>query len=95
MSNNRIEMIRQRLEERLSPQSLEIIDDSHKHAGHSSAGGMGHFTVEICTVAFEGKPLLQRHRLVYDAVADLMQTEIHALSIHATTPASAPVATSE
>lgn len=87
MSEKRIEMLRQRLETALAPESLEIIDDSHKHAGHSSAGGMGHFTVRICAAAFEGKPLIQRHRLVYDSVADLMQTEIHALSIQATTPA--------
>lgn len=86
MNEKRIEMIRQRLEERLSPESLEIIDDSHKHAGHSSAGGMGHFTVNICAAAFAGKPLLQRHRLVFDALGHLMQTEIHALSIHATVP---------
>lgn len=85
MSTARIEMIRQRLLEKLAPQSLEIIDDSHKHAGHASAGGMGHFTVNICASAFEGKPLLQRHRMVYDAVGDLMQTEIHALSINAKT----------
>jgi BolA protein len=91
MNSSRIEMIRQRLEAQLAPQSLEIIDDSHQHAGHSSAGGMGHFTVKICAAAFEGKSPLQRHRLVYDAVAELMQTEIHALSIHAT----APVATSK
>jgi BolA protein len=91
MNNRRIEMIRQNLEEKLTPQSLEIIDDSHKHAGHGSAGGMGHFTINICAAAFEGKPLLQRHRLVYDALGELMQTEIHALSIHA----SLPVATSE
>ncbi len=86
MNNKRIEMIRQRLEEKLAPQSLEIIDDSHKHAGHSSAEGMGHFTVNICTSAFEGTSLIQRHRLVYAAVADLMQTEVHALSIHAALP---------
>ena len=86
MNNRRIEMIRQRLEEKLAPQSLEIIDDSHKHAGHGSAGGMGHFTVNICATAFEGRSLLQRHRLVYDAMGALMQTEIHALSIHAATP---------
>lgn len=88
MNNNpRIEMIRQRLEERLAPQSLEIIDDSDKHAGHSSAGGMGHFTVRICAAAFADKLPLQRHRMVYDAMGDLMQTEVHALSIHASVPA--------
>ena len=86
MSNNRIEMIRQQLEQTLAPQSLEIVDDSHKHAGHSGAGGMGHFTVIICATAFEGKTPLQRHRQVYEALAALMQTDIHALSIQATAP---------
>ena len=86
MSNNRIEMIRQQLEQTLAPQSLEIIDDSHKHVGHSGAGGMGHFTVQICAAAFEGKTPLQRHRLVYEALAALMQTDIHALSIQASVP---------
>ncbi len=86
MSNNRIEMIRQQLEQTLTPQSLEIIDDSHKHVGHSGAGGMGHFTVHICAAAFEGKTPLQRHRLVYEALAALMQTDIHALSIQASAP---------
>ncbi len=86
MSNNRIEMIRQQLEQTLAPQSLEIIDDSHKHVGHSGADGMGHFTVQICAAAFEGKTPLQRHRLVYEALAALMQTDIHALSIQASAP---------
>ena len=97
MNEKRIEMIRQRIEEALAPQKLEIIDDSHKHAGHGSAGGMGHFTVNITSAAFEGKSPIQRHRLVYDAVGDLMQTEIHALSINATLPTNQPtaVATSE
>lgn len=86
MTTERIEMIRQRLERQLSPQQLQIDDDSHLHAGHSSAGGAGHFRVHIVSDAFAGRSLIQRHRLVYDAVADLMQSEIHALSINAKTP---------
>jgi len=86
MSNNRGNMIRQALEKTLAPTSLEIIDDSHLHAGHASAGSKGHFTVRISSTAFEGKSLIQRHRLVYDALGALMDTDIHALSIQANTP---------
>ena len=86
MSQARVEMIRQCLERELSPSFLEIIDDSHKHAGHVSAGGAGHFTVNITADAFSGLNLIQRHRLVYAAVDELMRSHIHALSIHARAP---------
>ncbi len=86
ISEQRMAMIRERLEAALSPESLEIIDESHKHAGHASAGGAGHFIVNIVSKAFEGKSPIQRHRMVFDAVGDLMQTEVHALSIQADTP---------
>ena len=88
MSNphHRIDMIRQRLETALAPQQLDIVDDSHLHAGHASAGGAGHFTVNIVADAFAGKAMLQRHRLVYSALEDMMQSDIHALSIKAKTP---------
>ncbi len=85
--NDRVEQIRARLSAALSPVSLEIEDDSHLHAGHAGArGGGGHFTVHIVSAAFEGKPPLARHRLVFDALGDMMQKEIHALSIKASTP---------
>ncbi len=83
LAAQRVEMIQQRLNSAFSPSKLNIIDDSHKHAGHASAGGAGHFTVQITANAFSGKTLIQRHRLVYDAVNDIMQTHIHALSIQA------------
>ena len=86
MTAERINMIRERLEKTFSPQHLEILDESNKHVGHTSAGGAGHFDVEIVSDAFEGRSLIQRHRLVYDAVDDIMHTEIHALSIKASTP---------
>ncbi|HHH48912.1 MAG TPA: BolA family transcriptional regulator [Gammaproteobacteria bacterium] len=85
--NQRTEQIRERLTAALSPVSLEIVDDSHLHAGHAGArGGGGHFTVHIVSAAFEGKAPLARHRLVFDALGDMMQKEIHALSIKASTP---------
>lgn len=77
----RVEAIRTLITEALSPTLLEIEDNSAEHAGHKSAGGAGHFTIHIAASAFEGKSLLQKHRLVYSAVDSLMQSEIHALSI--------------
>jgi len=87
MTAERIAMIRERLTEAFSPQALDIIDESAKHAGHASAGGAGHFVVEIVSDAFDGNSLIQRHRQVYDALDDIMHREIHALSIKASTPA--------
>jgi len=85
MTMEREQIIRQRIEQALQPQSLELIDDSHLHAGHGATGG--HYTVRIVSNAFAGKNLVQRHRLVYEAVGDLMASEIHALSIDASTTA--------
>ena len=89
MSAERIAMIRKRLTAVFSPEVLNIIDESAKHAGHASAGGAGHFVVEIVSGSFEGNSLIQRHRQVYDALDDIMHSEIHALSIKASTPAEA------
>lgn len=84
---NRVDMIRSRLEEALSPAHLEIIDDSQAHAGHAGAmQGGGHFSVFIVSDAFEGRSLVQRHQQVYRALGELMRAEIHALSIKALTP---------
>jgi len=86
-NTDRIERIRSLLTQTLAPTDLEIVDDSHKHAGHEGAkSGGGHFNVSVCSAAFEGKTLIQRHRMIYDALGDMMQQEIHALSIVATIP---------
>jgi BolA protein len=83
---SRTERLRQRLEV-LEPDSVEVIDDSRRHAGHAGAAdGRGHFTVLVVSKRFAGLPTVRRHRLVYDAVGDLMTTDIHALSIHALAP---------
>lgn len=80
-------MLRERLTRALQPVELDIIDESARHAGHAgAASGGGHFIVNIVSPAFEDKTLIQRHRLVYDAVGDIMHSEIHALSIQARTP---------
>ena len=83
----RVERIRERLTQALSPVSLDVSDDSHKHAGHAGArGGQGHFGVDIVSTAFAGKLPLARHRLVYAALGEMMQTDIHARAIRARTP---------
>ncbi len=89
MTAERIAMIRERLSEVFAPDALNVIDESAEHAGHASAGGAGHFVVEIVSDAFEDKSPIQRHRLVYKALEDAMHSEIHALSIKASTPAEA------
>ena len=84
---NRVEAIRERLAAQLAPLSIEVIDESHKPVGHAGArDGRGHFAVRIVSAAFEGVNLLARHRLVYDALGTLMQTDIHALSLKAQAP---------
>jgi BolA protein len=84
---DRIAEIRARLERELSPSHIDIIDESHLHAGHAgAASGAGHFNVTVVSEKFSGQSPVQRHRLVYDAIGDLMQTEIHALGINAQVP---------
>lgn len=79
---NRIPEIRERIEAALNPTQLEIIDDSHKHIGHAgAAGGGGHYTVKISSAVFSGKSRLEQHRLIYAALGELMDREIHALRI--------------
>ena len=86
---DRIALIEQALAS-LSPDSLSIRDDSHKHAGHAGArDGRGHFSVSIVSIEFEGLSALKRHQLVYKALAGLLETDIHAAAIQAKTPAEA------
>ncbi|KAF1724294.1 MAG: BolA family transcriptional regulator [Pseudoxanthomonas sp.] len=85
----RIERIREALAA-LQPVTLDVIDDSHKHAGHEGArDGRGHFTVRIVSPVFAGKAPLARHRAIYAALGEMMQTDIHALTIEAKAPGEA------
>ena len=78
--------MRQRLAS-LEPDSLDIVDDSKQHAGHAgAAGGGGHYQLTIVSRQFAGKTQIARHRLIYQALGDLMQRQIHALAINAYTP---------
>lgn len=84
-------MIRQRLHAALQVDAIEIVDDSHRHVGHVGAReGGGHYQVRIVSPDFAGKRLLERHRMVYQAMGDAMRNDtIHALNIEALTPAEA------
>ncbi|TXH03428.1 MAG: BolA family transcriptional regulator [Nevskiaceae bacterium] len=87
---SRIATIRAALEGALQPVSLELVDDSHLHAGHAGAAtGRGHYSVHIVSSRFAGLTPIARHRRVYEALGALMQTDIHALSIRAQTPEEA------
>jgi BolA protein len=75
----------------LAPQRLAVIDDSEKHRGHSGhdSRGESHFTVDIVADAFAGKNRVQRHRLVNQALSDLLRERVHALAIVARAPEEA------
>ncbi|HUL18675.1 MAG TPA: BolA family protein [Steroidobacteraceae bacterium] len=78
--------MRAALEAALAPQSLEIIDDSARHAGHAGAREGGHYRVSLVAAAFRGRSALERHRLVYAALEPLLQNGVHALNISARSP---------
>ncbi len=87
MHADRAERLRQRLNDRFDPVQLSVEDESHHHAGHAgAAGGQSHFRVRIIAEAFRGLTAIARHRLVYETVADLLKTDIHALAIEALPP---------
>jgi BolA protein len=87
MSSERVTKIRTQLEAAFAPDVLEIVDESHRHAGHAGAkDGRGHFRVTIVSAKFNGTKTLERHRLIYAALGALMQTDIHALSVNASCP---------
>lgn len=90
MTTSRLDRLKERLQA-LAPEHLELVDDSHRHAGHAGAAdGRGHFSVLVVSKRFDGLDTLRRHRLVYDAVGDMMLTDIHALSIQAFAPGEMP-----
>lgn len=86
MSPAVIAQLRSALERALAPTSIEIIDDSAHHVGHAGAREGGHYRVRLVAEAFRGHPQLERHRMVYSAVAPLMHGAVHALNIQARTP---------
>lgn len=86
LEESTISLIEKRLKENFAQADITVQDDAQEHVGHAHEGS-GHFTVFITSPVFEGKTPIQRHRLVYDALGELMQSRIHALKIKANTPA--------
>lgn len=83
MTADRVATIEARLKDKFSPTELLVKDQSHLHSGHEGArDGRGHFEVTICAADLTGKSRIEAHRLVYDALGELMQTDIHALKIN-------------
>lgn len=91
MSAERVQRIREALQQAFDPEWLEIRDDSHRHAGHAGArDGRGHFAVRIVSNVFSGMTPLARHRAVYAALGEMLQTDIHSLQIDAQPPIPEP-----
>lgn len=87
MNAERVARIKEKLNAAFQPTRLEIVDESHKHAGHAGArSGGGHFVVILVAAAFTGQSAIQRHRAVYAALGNELHAEIHALSIKAYAP---------
>lgn len=82
------DLITQKLTEAFAPQSLDVVDESHQHAGHAGhrPGGETHYRVYIVSDAFKGKTRLQRHRMINETLAGELAGGVHALAIHATAP---------
>ncbi len=85
MTEKRIRMIKDKLSS-LNPTKIDIEDQGHLHVGHPGSKSGGHFKLTIVSECFKNKSLIERHRIIYDALESLMKTEIHALSIKANSP---------
>ena len=87
LGEQRIAAMREKLIASFAPSELNIEDQSHLHAGHAGAkSGKGHFDLKIVSASFAGQSLIQRHRAIYAALGELMESDIHALSINALDP---------
>ena len=82
MSEKRIKLIKERLGQ-LDPTYMDIADEGHLHVGHAGAKSGGHFKLSIISELFKDKTTIERHRIIYKCLDDLMNTEIHAISIKA------------
>jgi BolA protein len=82
------DQITEKLTKAFAPQSLDVIDESHQHVGHSGhrPGGETHFRVHIVSDAFRGKSRLERHRMVNETLSGELATGVHALALHASAP---------
>ncbi len=85
--SERTDRIEAALRDAFAPSELLIKDQTHLHVGHAGAQtGLGHFEVQIVSKLFAGKNPIERHRMVYDALGELMLTDVHALKIRARAP---------
>ena len=82
------DLITQKLTEAFAPQSLEVVDESHRHEGHAGhrPGGQTHYRVYIVSDAFKGKSRIERHRMINQSLAAELMGGVHALAIHASAP---------
>jgi len=84
LAGQRVARMRERIEAALSPSELEVEDQGHLHRGHAGAAtGLGHFRVRVVSEKFRGMLPLARHRAVYAALGEMMESDIHALTIEA------------
>lgn len=96
MTQERIDRIRAYLQAEFAPDELEVKDDSHLHEGHAGAKeGKGHFRVRIVSDRFSNTRPIDRHRMVFQALGDMMDTDIHALSVAASAPGSSSNSSSD
>ncbi len=82
------DLITKKLTEAFEPQSLEVVDESHRHEGHAGhrPGGQTHYRVYIVSQAFKGKTRIERHRMINKILSDELAGGVHALAIHAAAP---------
>jgi BolA protein len=82
------DVITEKLTNAFAPQSLRVVDESHRHEGHAGhrPGGETHFRVHIVSEAFRGKSRIERHRMVNETLVRELQGGVHALAIHASAP---------
>jgi BolA family transcriptional regulator, general stress-responsive regulator len=83
-----VDLITEKLTKAFTPESLDVVDESHQHAGHAGhrPGGQTHFRVYIVADAFHGKSRLERHRMINATLSSELSSGVHALAIHATAP---------
>jgi BolA protein len=85
---NTRDRIAQKLTAAFAPQHLDVVDESHQHAGHAGSrpGGETHYRVYIVSGAFRGKSRIERHRMVNETLSSELAAGVHALAIHASAP---------
>jgi len=86
--------IKEKLAQAFAPEALDVVNESHRHAGHAGSPGTGtsHFAVRLVSSAFTGKSRLERHRMVNAVLADELEGKIHALAVTALSPEDAALA---